>query len=406
MRRHPIDRKPCGSHGNRSCPLTPSPCTQGEGWGEGSSDPCTQRRSPCCDSARPLRVIERRCLLAFALATIVTMTTTPFAPAAGPTTAPAPTPAQLDPQEFLRQMGNRGIYVHDPSTIVHCNDEFWVFYTGQGTPSLRSKDLVHWSRGPRAMATAPTWVHQAVPLNRGTDFWAPDIIKVRDKYLLFFAVSSFGKNTSAIGVATNPTLDPADPAFRWTDGGIVVQSHEDDDFNTLDPAAFLDTDQKLWLSFGSFWSGIKLIELDPATGRRIAPDSPMYSLAHWDSIEAPYIFKHDGHYYLFVDLGMCCRGIRSTYNIRVGRAETVMGPYLDKDGKDLLLGGGTVVSQSVGPFIGPGHAGIIQVDGKPWFSCHFYDATARGASKLSIRPLTWTPDGWPEIGMVAAQPSP
>jgi arabinan endo-1,5-alpha-L-arabinosidase len=341
----------------------------------------------------------RRCLIAISLVAIVATATTRTASGAGPATAPAP----ADPQEFLREMGNCGIGVHDPSTIVRCNDEFWIFYTGFGTPSIHSKDLFHWTRGPRANATAPAWVHQAVPLNRGGDFWAPDIIRVGDKYLLFFAVSSFGKNTSAIGVAINRTLDPVDPKFGWTDGGIAIRSREDDDFNALDPAAFLDTDGKLWLSFGSFWSGIKLIELDPATGRRISPDSPMYSLAHWDSIEAPYIYKHDGRYYLFVSLGMCCRGIRSTYNTRVGRAETVMGPYLDKDGKDLLLGGGTVVTQSVGPFIGPGHAGIIEVNGQSWFSCHFYDATARGASKLSVRPLKWTADGWPEIEMIGGK---
>ncbi len=317
----------------------------------------------------------------------------------------APAPPGADPQEILRQLGNRGVGVHDPSTIVKCKDDYWVFYTGANTPSYHSKDLITWERGPQANATPPAWVRQAVPLNRGNDFWAPDIIKSGDKYLLFFAVSSFGKNTSAIGVATNPTLDPTDPAYQWSDGGIVVQSQESDDFNALDPAAFLDkTDGKLWLSFGSFWSGIKLIELNPASGSRIAPSSPMYSLAHWDAIEAPYIYQHDGHYYLFVSLGMCCRGINSTYHTRVGRSDKVTGPYLDKDGKDLLLGGGTTVVDTEGPFIGPGHAGIIEVDGKSWFSCHFYDGTTRaGTSRLAIRPLTWSADGWPVVGKLDAK---
>jgi arabinan endo-1,5-alpha-L-arabinosidase len=320
--------------------------------------------------------------------------------------APAPQPgaaAQESPeaqQALLRQLGSRGIGVHDPSTIVECNDEYWVFFTGRNTPSIHSKDLVTWARGPLANSTPPAWVKEAVPQNRGNDFWAPDVIKVGNQYLLFFSASSFGKNTSAIGVATNPTLDPNSPAYKWTDGGVVVQSHENDDFNTIDPAGFLDTDGKLWLTFGSFWSGIKLIELDPATGKRVAPDSPMYSLAHWDSIEAPYIYKHDQQYYLFVSLGMCCRGVNSTYHTRVGRSDKVTGPYLDKNGKDLLLGGGTTVIDTEGPFIGPGHAGILEHEGKFWFSCHFYDATARGMSKLAIRPLTWSADGWPVIGRV------
>ena len=313
--------------------------------------------------------------------------------------------APPDPQEVLKNLGNRGIFVHDPSTIVKCKDEFWLFATGRNTPSIHSPDLVHWTRGPAANANPPAWVKHAVPMNTGNDFWAPDIIKVGNKYLLFFAASTFGKNTSAIGVATNATLDPADPSFKWQDGGIVVQSNESDDFNTIDPAAMLDDDGKLWLSFGSFWSGIKLIELNPATGRRIADDSPMYSLAHWDAIEAPYIYKHDGHYYLFVSLGMCCRGVNSTYHTRVGRADKITGPYLDQSGKDLLEGGGTTVVDTQGPFIGPGHAGIIEDGGKSWFSCHFYDGTTpRGISRLAIRPLTWSADGWPVVGTMDGAP--
>ncbi len=339
-------------------------------------------------------------IVAASIAGIAALAQTPGAPPAAADKA-AEAKSSSEQEEILRRMGGRGVGVHDPSTIVKCKDQYWVFFTGRNTPSWHSKDLINWERGPRANATPPAWVAQAVPLNRsGADFWAPDVIKVGDKYLLFFSASSFGKNTSAIGVASNPTLDPNDPAYKWTDGGIVVQSKARDDFNTIDPAAFLDDDGKLWLTFGSFWSGIKLIELNPATGLRIAPDSPMYSLAHWNSIEAPYIYKHDGKYYLFVSVGLCCRGVNSTYHTRVGRSDKLTGPYLDKDGQDMLLGGGTTVADRVGPFIGPGHAGILEDNGKFWFSCHFYDGTQRGVSKLSIRPLTWDADGWPVVGQL------
>jgi arabinan endo-1,5-alpha-L-arabinosidase len=312
-------------------------------------------------------------------------------------------PAPADPQEVLHQLGRRNIGVHDPSAIVKCKNEYWIFFTGPRTPSIHSSDMVNWAAGPRTFRTAPAWVAQAVPANRGADFWAPDVIRIDNRYMLFVSASSFGKNTSAIGVATNPTLDPTDPAYHWTDGGLVVQSRERDDFNCIDPCAFHDTDGKLWLSFGSFWSGIKLIELDPATGLRIAPDSAMYDLAHWDAIEASYLYHHDQYYYLFASFGMCCRGVYSTYNTRVGRADKVTGPYLDKNGTDMLLGGGTLVTATDGPLVGPGQAGIFEEDGKSWFTCHFYDATAFGASKLSIRPLTWSADGWPVIGKVDAQ---
>ncbi len=226
-------------------------------------------------------------------------------------------PASDYRQELLHQLGGRNVRVHDPSAIIKCKDEYWIFYTGVGTPSIHSTDLVNWSAGPHTFAAPPAWVKQAVPANRG-DLWAPDVIQIGNRYLLFVSASSFGKNTSAIGVATNTTLDPADPAYHWSDGGIVVRSREDDDFNCIDPCAFRDADGRLWLSFGSFWSGIKLIELDPITGRRISPDSPMYNLAHWDAIEASYLYHHDQYYYLFASFGMCCRGVNSTYNTRVG----------------------------------------------------------------------------------------
>lgn len=315
-----------------------------------------------------------------------------------PTNAPALLPVDPAAAARLAQLGSRGVRVHDPSTIVKCKDEYWVFFTGRGVRSYHSKDLVKWEPGPPVFTNALPWVAEAVPLNRsGLNFWAPDIIHLGDRYLLYFSVSSFGKNTSAIGLATNPTLDPNDPKYQWTDKGIVVRSSDREDFNTIDPAVTLDADGKLWLAFGSFWGGIKMIQLDPATGKRIAPDSPIYSLAHYASIEAPFIYHHEGYYYLFVNWGMCCRGANSTYNIRVGRSQKITGPYLDKDGKDLLVGGGSLLAETDGPFIGPGHAGILKEDDKYWLSMHFYDGTQRGASMLAIRPLHWSADGWPTL---------
>jgi arabinan endo-1,5-alpha-L-arabinosidase len=293
--------------------------------------------------------------------------------------------------------GSRGVHVHDPSTIVKCGTEFWVFYTGRGVPSYHSKDLVKWESGPRVFINAPAWADQAVPGHRGSYFWAPDIIQLGDRYLLYYAVSTFGKKVSAIGLATNPTLDPNDPKFQWTDCGPVIRSTDTNNFNTIDPAIFHDADGKLWLAFGSFWSGIKLIQLDPKTGKRIAPDSPMYSLAQNDSIEASYIYRHDDFYYLFVNWGLCCRGTNSTYEIRTGRSKKITGPYYDADGMDLLNDGGTVFLKTSGPFIGPGHAGLITTNGTNWFSCHFYDGTRRGLSTLAILPLHWQTNGWPEI---------
>lgn len=297
----------------------------------------------------------------------------------------------------LAMLGNRSVRVHDPSAIIKCKDTYWIFYTGRGIPSYHSKDMVKWERGPSVFTNAPAWVAQAVPRNHWMNYWAPDIIRLGDRYLLYYAVSSFGRNDSAIGLATNPTLDPADPKYKWNDHGIVVQSVATNDFNTIDPAAILDAQGRLWLAFGSFWSGIKMIQLDPQTGKRIATNSPIYSLAFNDTIEASYIYRHDDYYYLFVNWGLCCRGTNSTYEIRVGRSRQITGPYLDKDGADLVTGGGSPFLSSVGPFIGPGQSGIYSENGADWFSCHFYDGDRNGVSLLAIFPLGWSTDGWPEI---------
>jgi len=296
----------------------------------------------------------------------------------------------------MAAFGSRGIHVHDPSTIVKCDGEYWVFYTGRGIPSFHSKDLMTWQPGPRIFTNALEWTQQAVPDRHMNDFWAPDVIHLGDRYLLYYSVSTFGRKVSAIGLATNPTLDPNNPAYHWTDQGEVIRSTGTNDFNTIDPAVFLDG-KKLWLSFGSYWSGIKLIGLDPKTGKRIAADSPIYPLAHSESIEASYVYQHEGNYYLFVNWGTCCQGTNSTYNIRVGRSKEITGPYLDQNGVDLLKGGGTLFLSSQEKFIGPGHAGIFTEGGTNWFSCHFYDASHGGRSMLAIRPLRWTTNGWPEI---------
>jgi len=310
------------------------------------------------------------------------------------------TPVSAQESEWLTQLGSRHVRVHDPSTIVKCGDEYWLFYTGPGVASYHSKDLVKWERGPSVFTNAPVWTVQTVPANRWMYYWAPDVIHLGKRYLLYYAVSAFGKNRSAIGLATNPTLDPTDPGFRWTDQGVVVQSTNTDNFNTIDPAVSRDADGNLWLAFGSYWSGIKLIQLSPDTGKRIATHSPMYSLAFNDSIEASCIHRHDDFYYLFVNWGRCCRGTNSTYEIRMGRSRRITGPYLDRQGVDLMAGGGTPFLSTSGPFIGPGHAGIVSKGGRDWLSCHFYDGTDAGRPTLAILPLGWGADGWPKVQLL------
>lgn len=307
--------------------------------------------------------------------------------------------AVFGPGTAVAEEALRGdLMIHDPSTIIADDGRYWVFGTGRGILSRFSTNLVEWQAGPPVFESAPAWTTDVVPGNRGR-FWAPDVLKVNGRYLLYYSVSSWGSRNSAIGLATNATLNPAAPDFRWHDAGPVIRTTERDDFNAIDPSVMQDSRRRLWLAFGSFWSGIKLIELDPKTGLRLDPGAPIRALAWHDSIEAACLHEHGGWFYLFVNWGLCCRGTNSTYNIRVGRSASVTGPYLDKNGVDLLRGGGSLFLPTTGNQFGPGHAGILERDGTNWFSYHYYDGRSGGMARLGIRPLTWTTNGWPEIQM-------
>ncbi len=293
------------------------------------------------------------------------------------------------------------IQAHDPSSVVRCGDLHWFFSTGPGVKSHCSRDLVEWKPGPPVVAGLPAWAREAVPKARPY-FWAPDVIKVGGRFLLYYSVSTFGSQVSAIGLAVSDTLEPRDGRVAWRDEGIVVRSRQGDDFNAIDPSAFLDEDGRLWLAFGSFWSGIKLVELDPRSGRRRAPEVAPVALAMAKEIEAPYLCRRGDFYYLFVNWGLCCRGLQSTYEIRVGRSRKVTGPYLDRAGTDLQAGGGTLVLGSDGRRIGPGHASRVATPRGERLACHFYDAENRGRATLALVPLEWTADGWPVCRKEAA----
>lgn len=284
-------------------------------------------------------------------------------------------------------------FIHDPSTVIKDGDHYYVFGTGYGISFKSSPDLIHWKRLKPVFSNPPAWTGTAVPEFEGF-FWAPDIIQVNGRFLLYYAVSSWGKQVSAIGLAISPTLDPSATNYLWTDRGMVISSTNGGDFNTIDPSVMLDKDGKLWLAFGSYWHGIYITQLDPRTGLR-APGQTVYPVAWNYSIEASCLMRHENYYYLFVNWGSCCKGTNSTYEVRVGRSAHVTGPYLDRDGKDLEDGGGSKFLMSTGRFIGPGHIGILKEGGTIWFSYHYYDADTNGRSRLAVGKLGWTEGEWP-----------
>jgi arabinan endo-1,5-alpha-L-arabinosidase len=284
--------------------------------------------------------------------------------------------------------------VHDPSSIVTLDKVRRVFSTGPGVSLMVDRDG-KWLREGSVFAgnARPAWHDARVPGNRGY-LWAPDVIESGGKWFVYYSVSTFGKNTSAIGLAVGTSLDPASADWKWEDRGIVQASVKEDRFNAIDPAIFRDGGT-LWMTFGSFWDGIHLVELDPATGLRKSPDTAPLRLASAPEIEAPFLCKRDGWYYLFLNWGFCCRGVNSTYELRAGRSRVINGPYVDRDGRELLKGGGTQVLASVDRYIGPGHASLHTHEGKEYLVHHYYDRELEGRPRLRMVPLTWDADGWP-----------
>ena len=172
-----------------------------------------------------------------------------------------------------------------------------------------------------------------------------------------------------------------------------------DDFNAIDPFRMDASDGRAFLTFGSFWSGIKLSELAPETGK-LKPNAPLVALAsrHGGAIEAPSILEREAKFYLFVSFDQCCKGVASTYNIRVGRAARIEGPYLDRDGQAMLDGGGSLLLAGAGRFIGPGGQEPVKISTGDMLAYHYYDGESGGVAKLQLSPIGWTPDGWLELG--------
>lgn len=301
--------------------------------------------------------------------------------------------------------------VHDP-VIIKEGDTYYIFATGgrrgRGlVPIHASKNLRDWKIIGYVFEELPEWAPKEIPGTRG--IWAPDISFFNGKYHLYYSVSTFGKNSSAIGLALNETLDPNSPKYKWVDQGMVVRSTEgEDDWNAIDGNIIVEDDGKVWLNWGSFWSGIKMKRIDPETGKLSTEDTTLYSLASrprsgphqtppvTGAIEAPFIINHDGWYYLFVSFDFCCRGAKSTYNVRVGRSRDVTGPYVDKDGTPLMEGGGTLVIEATeGAWRGAGHEAVLQEGDQDYLVFHAYDA-ATGRSHLQISTIVWE-EGWPRV---------
>lgn len=321
--------------------------------------------------------------------------------AGGAGSPPAPkaqaAPASTTAPQRLTLTGDLG--AHDP-TLFRDGKTYYVFSTGLiqtednpgGILMRRSTGGLSGPWETVGSVPVPEWVKGNY---KTAHLWAPNVVKKGDTYHLYYAASEFGKNHSAIGLATSTT--PGDPD-SWKDHGPVLKSEPGDDHNAIDPQVFQDGGQ-WWITWGSFWSGIKLQKLQDMK----TPTGQVYSLASrpaemYNPIEAPAIVKRGGYYYLFVSWDTCCQGVNSTYKIAVGRATALTGPYLDRDGKRLDEGGGTVLLEGREDLNlrAAGGQDVYQEDQDAYLTYHSYDLTQSGAPTLSIEKLGWA-NGWPVL---------
>lgn len=309
--------------------------------------------------------------------------------------------------------------VHDPVMAQGEDGRYYIFSTGMRVGVMSSADMKEWRLEKPALDEVPQWAVDSVRGYKGHT-WAPDISYHNGQWYLYYSCSTFGKNRSAIGVATNKTLDPTSKDFKWVDQGAVIVSHQhQDNWNAIDPNLILD--QKTgepYLIYGSFWDGLQIVMLDkdlrhpitkPETvarrvGRKLTlaevDDVSAWTIEGGDTIEAgenaieaPFVIYNDGWYYLFVSHDYCCRGQNSTYKTVYGRSRSVTGPYLDEQGRDMAYGGGTLL---VGPDesnFGVGHCSAYKF-GKQWyFVSHAYLKSANGKAKLFLKKMKFK-KGW------------
>ncbi len=281
-------------------------------------------------------------------------------------------------------------FIHDPAVVKTASGSYIAAYTGDNVQLKTSTDRTRWQNAGAVFPNGAPWT---TPYTKGSrNVWAPDISYHNGQYYLYYSASSFGSSRSAIFLATSPT----GASGSWTDRGLVIESFDNSGWNAIDPNLVVDAQGRWWLALGSFWSGIKMIALDPGTGKRA--DGQFLSLAARSdaggAVEAPFITRNGNYYYLWVSFDRCCQGAASTYRIMVGRSASVTGPYVDKEGRQMMQGGGSQVMASHGGVHGPGHNAVFSdVDGDVLVYHYYNDA---GTAQMGINRVRYD-NGWPVV---------
>jgi arabinan endo-1,5-alpha-L-arabinosidase len=282
--------------------------------------------------------------------------------------------------------------------IKTASGTYYIFSTGSDILMHSSTDRIHFISAGTVFKGQeyPSWIKSYTDPKSPNFIWAPDISYHNNQYWLYYAVSSFGSQHSAIGLATSTTAEPG----SWKDQGIVLTSSSSAPYNAIDPCLVVDASGNWWISFGSYWNGIYMVQIDPSTGKQLSSNTMYYHLAERlvtsKGLEASYIYQHDSYYYLFASIDTCC-ATNATYHIIVGRSTSITGPYTDKGGTSMLTGGGTIILSAHGNIVGPGGASIMTDKDGTLIDYHYYNASTGGTPTLGINLIGWDAAGWPYI---------
>ncbi|KAF7595106.1 hypothetical protein BBP40_007310 [Aspergillus hancockii] len=290
--------------------------------------------------------------------------------------------------------------VHDPALIRRSSDgKYFRFSTGNKISYASSSSIA----GPWTVIGSMLPSGSSIDLDGKDDLWAPDVQLVNGQYHVYYSVSTFGSQNSAIGLATSATME----ANSWTDKGRVgVSSNPTKNYNAIDANLFNDNGV-YYLSFGSFWNDIFQVTMNSAATKSTSASTNIaFQPAGTHAEEGPYMFKNGNYYYLFFSSGICCGYDTSRpasgeeYKIKVCRSTSPTGGFVDKQGVACTNGGGTVVLESHGTVYGPGGQGVYNDPSLgPVLYYHYVDTTigyADGQKRFGWNKIDFS-SGWPVV---------
>lgn len=296
---------------------------------------------------------------------------------------------------------------HDPSIVRH-EDGYTLMVTNNMMTAYSSEDALNWKTHSRAMNEIPAWLKN-VTNNGVEDIWAPDLFQFGENdFRAYYTGSVFGKRSSGIGYLTSVSANPMDANYGWKDEGEIIHSVLTDKYNAIDADVMRDVNGDYWMAFGSFGLGIQVIKLDPLTGKPSSTDKTIYNVARrttsasGGAVEGPSFIEHNGQYFLFTAWDICCQQgeniEQSTYKTAMGRADSPTGPYIDRNGKDLVKDGGTILLERYGRYYGPGGGDVFQDLNRVRFVHHYYDNAGDKFNHIHVRDVVFTDDNWAEMG--------